>query len=195
MTKNATEQVILLWLWAIFLSSACGAGPYGFSRYYEPLDAEEPYHEKSRDVPYGVVAARPFDYQDTLLAWFGIVEGIEPMKDGRFLVRLSHHKHKDRHLCFDETSSSCRVTVHFKSSGNFSVAMHLNPEDMVPGLNKIQPGTLMRVFGKVRCWEEGKGNYKCNFDEKGGLMLQGVYYRQWPARYYSTTRAAGSMRR
>ena len=34
-----------------------------------------------------------------------------------------------------------------------------------------------------------------HFEEDGALRLEGVYYRQWPARYYSTTRAASSMRR
>jgi hypothetical protein len=195
MTKNGNKQLISLCLCAIFLSLACGAGPYGFSRYYQPSDSEKPYHEKAIDIPYGVVAARPYDYKDSLIAWFGIVEKIEPMKDGRFMVSLSHHRHKDRHLCYDEPQSSCRVTVHFKSSGEFSAALFLKPEDIVPGLDRVQPGTLMRVFGKVRCWEEAKGNQKCNFDDKGGVMLEGVYYRQWPARYYATTRAASGMRR
>ena len=64
---------------------------------------------------------------------------------------MSFHTHKERHLCESETSSSCRVTVNFKSTGGFSVLLSLKGEDLIPGLDKVQSGTLMRVFGKVRC--------------------------------------------
>ena len=31
--------------------------------------------------------------------------------------------------------------------------------------------------------------------DRGGVILEAVYYRQWPARYFVTNRAAASMRR
>ncbi len=195
MTSNTTMQISLVGVAFAWLVTACGAGPYGFARYYEPNDDEKQFHERATTVPYGVVASKPQDFENVLVAWFGIVEKAELIKDGRHLVRMTHHQHKERHLCADETSSSCRVTVNFKSSGGFSAALLLKPEDLVPGLDKIQPGTLMRVFGQVRCWKGEEVKKECAFDENGGIILDGVFYRQWPARFYSTTRAAGVMRR
>ena len=73
--------------------------------------------------------------------------------------------------------------------------LSLRPEDTVPGLDKVQPGTLMRVFGRVRCRQNEDEQMQCDYDEQGGILLEGVYYRQWPARYYVTTRAASQLRR
>ncbi len=174
-------------------AGACGAGPYGFSRYYTPIDEEKSYDESSREFTYGAVTARPKDYQDQLIGWFGVVESVKPADDGRYLIRLSYHKHKERHLCEGETESTCRVTVHYKSTGGFTAVLTLRPEDLIPSLEKVQPGTLMRVFGKVRCKKDANGDPKCAYDEKGGLILDGVYYRQWPARYYRTTKTMTRM--
>ena len=171
----------------------CGAGQYGYARYYEPLKEEEPYQETSKEFTFGAVTARPQDYTGQRIAWFGIVEKVQATKDGRSLVRLSFHTHKQRHLCEGETESTCRVTVHHKSTGGFSAALTLRPKDTVPGLDKVQAGTLMRVFGRVRCVENAKGEAMCDRDKDGGIILYTDYYRQWPARQYRTTRTAGKM--
>lgn len=71
----------------------------------------------------------------------------------------------------------------------------LKATDIEPGLERIQPGTLMRIFGKVRCRENADEQLECDYDDKGGVLLDGIYYRQWPAKYYLTTRAADSMLR
>ncbi len=184
-----------LFLAALFIALGCGPGRYGFSRYYAPNDDEAPFDKQAREYAYGVVAANPDDFDGQLIAWFGIVQSVRQTPDGRFALRLSHNKHKERHLCADEANSSCRVTVHFNSSGGFSALLKLNPEDLVPGLDKVQPGTLMRVFGYVRCRRDENDQMGCDYDEQGGILLDGVFYRQWPARYYVTTRAASSMRR
>ena len=173
--------------------AGCGSGPYSYARYYEPLEAERPYHETSREFTLGAVTARPQDFDGQLIAWFGIVEKVLDTKDGRSLVRLSFHKHKNRHLCEGETESTCRVTVNQGSTGKFAAAVFLKPEDMKPGLDKIQPGTLMRIIGKVRCVEDENGDPKCDTDAKNGIIIYCDYYRQWPARHYRTTRSAGKM--
>jgi hypothetical protein len=181
---------------AALIAVGCGAGQYGFSRHYTPLDDEEQYYEQSKEYPYESVTSDPADYDGKMLRWFGIVKKVEPTDDGRYRVQMSHQKHEDRHLCEGETHSSCRVTVHFKSSGAFSALLDLRQEDVVPGLDKVQPGSLVHVYGKVRChMDEDEEQLVCDYDDLGGPLLDGVYYRQWPARYYVTTRAAGSMRR
>jgi len=195
--KHPTLRRPSLLLLSMLMGSVagCGAGPYGFSRYYEPIKQEKSYHEKAQTFTSGAVTSRPQDYTDKLIGWFGIVEKVEATKDGHHLVRLSYHAHKSRHLCETEVSSSCRVTVHYKSTGGFSALLDLRPEDMIPGLDKVQPGTLMRVFGKVQCERIDRGKHRCERDEQGNVLLKGEYYRQWPARYYRTTRTANRMRR
>ena len=136
-------------LTAAFLLSACGAGQYGFSRYYVPLEEEESYHDQSREYTYTEISTKPENYKGRMIAWFGIVEKVTPTDDERFLVKLTQHQHKDRHLCSGESNGSCRVTVHFKSYGSFSTFIALRREDIVPGLDRVQPGTLMRVFGRM----------------------------------------------
>lgn len=182
-------------LLSIVFSTACGPGPYGFARYYEPNKMEKQFFKQAETPPYRVVAADPDQYRDALLLWFGIVQTMEPAAGGKQLIRLTHNKHKERHLCEGESSSTCRVTVHYKSTGSFSIVIKLRPEDTKSGLDKVQPGTLMAVYGRVQCDNTGDGQLRCAYDDQGGLLLDTVLYRQWPARYYVTTRAADGMRR
>jgi hypothetical protein len=182
-------------LLALFFSTACGPGPYGFARYYEPTKAEKPFFEQAEKHPYSIVAAKPDKYQDRLIAWFGIVQAVKATSDGRYLIHLTHNKHKQRHLCEGESSSSCRVTVHHKSTGGFSAVIDLRPADLRPGLDKVQPGTLMLIYGKVQCKKTEDEQLQCAYDDQGGLLLDSAHYRQWPARYYVTTRAAEALRR
>ncbi len=177
------------------LLSGCGAGPYGFSREYVPLREEKTLHAEGVEVPYAAVVTEPTEYQGKLIAWFGVVEAMDQAPDGRTLVRMAHRKHQDRHLCDGESNDSCRVTVQFSSQGGFSALVDFRPADLVPGLDKVQPGTLLRIFGKVRCVENDDEQVECEYDEQGGIVLDAVWYRQWPARYYVTTRAAAGMRR
>ncbi len=175
------------------LLCGCGAGQYGYARYYVPLDDEEPYHTASMEFTFGAVSARPQDYKGKLIGWFGIVEKVQPTEDGRALIRLEFHKHKARHLCEGETSDTCRVTVNQKSSGGFSAVVALTAKDKKPGLDKVQSGTLMRVFGRVRCIEDANGDPKCDLDSQDGVILYTEYYRQWPARHYRTTHSMKKM--
>jgi hypothetical protein len=175
--------------------AGCGAGPYGFGREYVPLREEQALHEQGVEYPYAAVVTGPTEYQGKLVAWFGVVEVMDRAPDGRYLVRLAHRKHQERHLCDGESADSCRVTVQFSSQGGFSALVDFRPADLVPGLDKVQPGTLLRIFGKVRCEENDDEQVECEYDEQGGIVLDASWYRQWPARYYVTTRAAGGMRR
>ncbi|MDD5306038.1 MAG: hypothetical protein PHU25_01835 [Deltaproteobacteria bacterium] len=193
-----SAQVRFLGLLAAALAPAfagCGAGQYGFSRYYVPLDDEESYDEQGKEYGYGDVTSSPSSFEGKLIAWFGVVEKVTQAPDGRYLIALSHRQHQERHLCDDDSSGSCRVTVHFKTSGGFSAIVALTATDTSPGLNKVQPGSLLRVFGKVRCKQNDEEQTVCEYDDRGGVLLDAVYYRQWPARYFVTTRAASTMRR
>lgn len=187
-------KTALFAIFALSMTAGCGAGPYGFSQTYVPLGEEEDLWDGSDAFTYEAVTSDPADYQGKTIGWFGVVEDVKEV-DGKFQIRLSHRKHQERHLCDSDSDRSCRVTVHFKSSGGFSAIVKLRPEDNVPGLDKVQPGSLMRIYGTVRCEENDDEQVECDYDDLGGILLDASYYRQWPARYFVTTRAAASMRR
>ena len=193
MKERRTDTPTILLIASLAMVIGCGAGSYGYSRYYVPLDEEESYHETSDVFTLGAVTARPQDYEGKLIGWFGIVEKIRPTKDGRSLIQLAFHKHKTRHLCEGETDDTCRVTVNHRSTGSFSAAVMLSEEDKRPGLDKVQPGTLMRVFGQIRCIEDDNGDPKCDRDGNSNIILYCDYYRQWPAREYRSTHSADKM--
>ena len=94
----------------IFLYSCYNPGPYGYDRYYVPLEEELRYAQKALSPPYIELIRDPDTYKDKLIAWFGVVKGIEII-GGKTIVYLSHRIHIKRHICADETRSSCRVTV------------------------------------------------------------------------------------
>jgi hypothetical protein len=175
--------------------SACGAGQWGFARTYEPLDAEEPFFEQEREYAYTDVNTNPADFRDKTIAWFGVVRKITQTDDGKYRVEMSHRKHQERHLCEGESASSCRVTVHFKSSGSFSALLDVRAEDLQAGLDKLQPNSLVKVYGKVRCRENDEEQFECDYDDVGGVLLDGIYYRQWPRRHYASSKAAATMKR
>jgi hypothetical protein len=174
---------------------ACGGGQYSFSREYTPLADEDELWEQAKEFTYTAVNTDPDDYDGKLIGWFGVVQKVEQGDDGRYRVQMSHRTHVKRHLCEGETSSSCKVTVQFKSSGGFTALLALRPEDVQAGLDKVQPGSLVRVYGKVICRENDDEQIECDYDDLGGIILDGEYYRQWPARHFVTTRAAATMRR
>jgi hypothetical protein len=176
-------------------AAGCGAGQYGFSKIYKPLDDEKAYDAASTEYVYEDVNSDPAAYEGKQIAWFGKVKSVVATDDGRYRIALAHHQHQPRHLCDSDADDSCRVTVHKESAGQFSALVKLRPEDTVPGLDKVQPGSLMRVFGTVRCRLNDEEKQECDHDESGGVLLDAVYYRQWPARYFVTTAASGEMRR
>ncbi len=191
--KNEIWDSKVFLLTAVIFVSSCGPGIYGYSKTYSPLKDEKVYYDTAREFTYAAVASRPQDFKDYLLGWFGIVESITPSADGRYLVKMQFHKHRARHLCDGETKSTCRVTVNQRSTGVFTVKLKIREQDLVPGLDKIQPKTLIRVYGKPICKKNADNEFQCEQDEQGGVVLEGEYYRQWPARHYRTTLASDVM--
>lgn len=169
---------------ALVLLAGCGAGgKYGFAREYHPLSAEKSYYEDATDVSYEDVRRDPNDYRGTLLGWFGVVTSVE-VNGTHAMAHMSYRTHQDRHLCGDETSGSCRVTVSDRQGGPFSATLELRSED-VSGRDRLWTGSLLKIYGSPTG----------SFDSDGGPILQTRWYRHWPRGTYVTTGAAGSMRR
>jgi len=163
----------------------CGSNPYGYAPEYVPLSEEEPYGERALAFGYEDVRRDPVKYKDKLVAWFGVVEDVQPVagKD-QVRVALGLRFHQERHLCTDQFDDSCRVTISEKVGGPFSALITLRPEDR-EGRDRVHTGSLLKIYGKALP----------DYDERGGPLLATEYYRHWPLGTYVNTRRAANMRR
>lgn len=168
----------------VMLAVGCVSNPYGFAPQYVPNSDEEPLMERAVEPSYEEVRRDPANYQQALVAWFGVVEQVHPAKGAEVRVTLNQHFHQDRHLCTDQFASSCRVTISEREGGPFSVLLTLQPEDR-EGRNRLYAGSLLKVYAHP----------KTDYDERGGPILRAEYYRHWPRGTYVTTRRSVNMRR
>jgi hypothetical protein len=171
------------WLLAGLLG--CGAGPYGYARTYVNLGDEEPYARRANDVIYDEVVRLPERYQGQLISWFGVVSSVEPGPSGAARVTLHHRTHQERHLCEEaEAENTCRVTINAENGGAFTALVRLTSADQ-NGENRVQTGSLVRVYGQLVPGEHGADN---------GPVLRVQYYRHWPRGQFVTTAARGNFR-
>ncbi|MFI5305723.1 MAG: hypothetical protein ACHQ53_00145 [Polyangiales bacterium] len=166
------------------LLSACGGNPYGYAPQYVPASDEGAYLEKGVDPGYEEVRRDPSSHQQELIAWFGLVEDVQPAAAGQSRIVMSLHFHQDRHLCSDQFDSSCRVTISDKAGGPFSALVTLRGEDR-DGRDRLYAGSLVKVYGHVMT----------EYDDRGGPIIRAEYYRHWPRGTYVTTLRSGNMRR
>src|SRR5690242_17248327 len=115
------------WLILIVLLSSLGCGggnPYGYAPEYVPLSDEEPFAERGMALAYEDVRRDPMGLANKTVAWFGVVEKVEPVAGSdKLRVAMQLHFHQDRHLCTDQFDSSCRVTISDKTGGPFSAVI------------------------------------------------------------------------
>ncbi|MEM9195338.1 MAG: hypothetical protein AAGF12_39575 [Myxococcota bacterium] len=161
-----------------------GGGQYSYAREYVPLGQEEEFLEQASPVSYEEVRRDPADFRESNLGWFGIVTRVQHEDGGNATVALTYRNHRERHLCGDERSSSCRVTVSERAIGPFSIQIQMRPEDR-EGQDRMWVGSLVKVYGSPTG----------DFDDEGGPLIRAAFYRHWPRGTYVTTGAAGSMRR
>lgn len=164
--------------------AGCGGGQYSFAHTYEPTGEERPYMDRATELSYEEVRrTRPEAQQ--LVGWYGVVvEAPQAQEDGTSRVLMSLRVHQERHLCSTSSSDSCRVTVSDREVGRFTGILTLRPEDR-EGQRRVWVGSLLKVYG-VATGEESV---------ETGPVLRVEWYRHFPAHYYVTTGAAGSMRR
>jgi hypothetical protein len=168
-----------------FVLLACAGNPYGYAPEYVPTSDEEEYFEKGTMQSYEDVRRDPSSYGNTLVTWFGIVEGVQSVgKNGETRVALNLRFHQERHLCTDQFDSSCRVTISEKEGGPFSALVTLRDEDR-EGQDRVYAGSLLRVYGHA----------VPDYDERGGPVIKAQFYRHWPRATYVTTGRRVNMRR
>jgi hypothetical protein len=164
--------------------AACGGGQYGFARTYSPLASEQTHFDRAEDATYQDLLRDPHRFEKTEVGWFGSVTNVAPGDGGKARLTLSLRAHQARHLCTDDSRSSCRVTVSEAQLGVFTVDLALKPDE-INGAERIWVGSLLKVYG----------THSGEFSEETGPVLNVSYYRHWPRGYYVTTAARGSMRR
>jgi hypothetical protein len=176
---------LLLLLAVLAPAAGCASNPYGYAPEYVPLSDEEPYQERGMALGYEDVRRDPVSYKDKMLAWFGVVQDVQPLpgKDA-VKVALELRFHQDRHLCTDQFDSSCRVTISEKAGGPWTAILTLRPEDR-EGRDRVHSGSLLKVYGKALP----------DYDDRGGPILQAEYYRHWPLGTYVNTARSTNMRR
>jgi hypothetical protein len=170
---------------SLWLAGCASGGAYNHARKYDPLDAEEPHFEASQTpVSLEEVKRDPNGYRNTELGWFGVVTGMGDVSNGKTRLDLSLRAHQPRHLCADESESSCRVTVSERDLGTFSVELALSPEQK-DGQERVWFGSLLKVYGHPT------GDYA----DDGAPMVDVTYFRHFPRGSYVTTASKGGMRR
>lgn len=185
MHRGASAFLLPLAALLVVAQVGCGgAGRYGYARTYVPLDDERAFSERAEETVYDEVRRAPESYQNQTLSWFGVVTGVE-LSGGTARVAMQLRAHQERHLCEDESESTCRVTVSARDGGPFTALVALRPDDAA-GENRVQPNSLLRVYGRLVAGE---------YDAQGGPVLRAAYYRHWPRGEYVTTAASANFRR
>jgi hypothetical protein len=161
------------------------AGPYGFSRSYAPIGAEEAAVQGSERYDPVMSKRLPDEWRGKKLDVFGVVLARGEGRDGLADLTLSVRRLAARNLCEEADESSCRVTVGDQELARVHALVKLSQNDNV-GNERVQPRSLVRVVGKL----EDQTN-----KEDGSDVLLSEFYRHWPAAYFVTEQARSFMRR
>lgn len=184
--QRSRRPLSVRWLPLLALCLACGsAGPYGHSRAYSPLDAEDA--AASGSERYDPVMARrlPQEWQAKKLELFGIVLARAEGRDGLADLTLSVRRLAARNLCESGEEETCRVTVGDQELARVHALVKLDQGDAI-GQKALKQQALVRVIGKL----EDHVN-----KEDGTDVLVASYYRHWPAAEFVTEQARSYMRR
>jgi hypothetical protein len=167
------------------LAACAGAGPYGHSPQYVPLDDETAATAGAREYDPVMVSRQPDEWRAGRTMLFGVVESRSAGPNGQALLKLGVRRLEARNLCRSGTDDdSCRVTV---SDGDFGIVWALVPlhgDDYV-GPHSVGLRSLLRVVGTI-------GQDVSPAD--GQPVLHATWYRHWPPFFYVTKSSASEMR-
>ncbi len=168
------------------LLASCGGDRYNFARSYEAYGDEGAFLEREVALSYEDVRRFPDRHAEELIGWFGTVTAIEDLDraTGEARLTLQYRRHQPRHLCSDERSGSCRVTVSQRQIGPFQALVTIRPEDLTDGTDRLWTGSLLKIYGHVT--DGGT--------QETGPIIEVEHYRHFPHGTFVTTAAAGSMR-
>jgi hypothetical protein len=171
-------------LLALLLVTACSsAGPYGFSRTYSPLDAEEDAAEGAKEYDPVMAQRDKTEWKKSKISLFGIVNKRVEGPGGTAYVTLSVRSLELRNLCEELDEATCRVTVGEREFAIVHALLKLSPSDDL-GEKSLNRGSLVRVIGKLTDEVD---------PEDGTPVLKADYYRHWPRNFFVTTASRPDM--
>ncbi len=167
------------------LAAAChSAGPYGYSRTYSPLSAEEDAAAGTKDYDPVMIEREPSTWRGQRVSLFGIVKQRKEAPGGMAYLTLSVRTLATRNLCDQMDEDTCRVTVSDHEFAVVHAMAKLRPEDSI-GKDSLATGSLVRVIG----------SFTDDVDKTDGMaVLQANYYRHWPRNYFVTMADRDHMR-
>jgi hypothetical protein len=161
------------------------AGPYGYSRSYVALAAEESAEAGAKTYDPVMVQRTPAEWKGKRVSVFGVVKTRTEGSGGAAYLTLSVRSLEARNLCDSEDEDSCRVTVSEREHAVIHAHAKLEAEDEI-GQKSVGPGSLVRVIGVI-------GD---DVDQNDGMpVLRANYYRHWPRNFFVTTADRANMRR
>ena len=168
----------------LVLASGCAsAGPYGYSRTYSPLSAEEDAAEGAREYDPVMAERDKAEWRKHKTTLFGVVTKRAEGPGGMAYVTLSLRNLEVRNLCEQLDEQTCRVTVSEHEFGIVHALLKLAPSDDI-GEKSLNRGSLVRVIGKLTDEVD---------PEDGSVVLKADYYRHWPRNYFVTTASRADM--
>jgi hypothetical protein len=159
------------------------AGPYGFSRTYTPLDAEEDAAEGAKEYDPVMAQRDKAEWKKTKVSLFGIVNKRAAGPGGTAYLTLSVRTLEVRNLCEELDEATCRVTVGEREFAIVHAVLKLSPSDDI-GEKSLNRGSLVRVVGKLTDDVD---------PEDGSPVLKADYYRHWPRNFFVTTASRPDM--
>jgi hypothetical protein len=170
----------------LLLTCACHSpGPYGYSRSYSALDAEQQAAEGARDYDPVMAERDEADWKRHKVSVFGVVTGRSEGQGGSAYLKLSVRGLEQRNLCEEMDEESCRVTVSEREFAVVHAVVKLSPGDDI-GAKSVGMGSLVRVIGKLSDEVD---------PEDGTPVIRTEYYRHWPRSYFVTTASRADMPR
>ncbi len=169
---------------ALLLVSACSsAGPYGYSRTYSALSAEEDAANGAHEYDPVMAERDKAEWKKNRVSVFGIVNKRADGPNGMAYLTLSVRTLEVRNLCEALDEATCRVTVGEHEFAIVHARVLLSPSDDI-GEKSVNRGSLVRVLGKLTDDVD---------PEDGTAIMKGDYYRHWPRNFFVTTASRPDM--
>ncbi len=169
---------------ALFLVTACSsAGPYGYSRTYSALSAEEDAANGAHEYDPVMAERDKAEWKKNKVSLFGIVNKRADGPNGMAYLTLSVRALEVRNLCEALDEATCRVTVGEHEFSIVHALVKLSPSDDI-GEKSVNRGSLVRVLGRLTDDVD---------PEDGSAIMKGDYYRHWPRNFFVTTASRPDM--
>lgn len=182
--RNERRAAALLLLPLASLAG-CGAGPYGHSRTYSPLDAEEVASQGAEEYDPVMVKRQPDAWQRKKVSLFGVVTRRADLAGGKADLTLSMRTLEPRNLCETSAEDSCRTTVSDSEHDRLHALVTFAAATDEIGQYSIGVGSLVRVVGTVAAPDANDATQ----------VVEASYYRHWPRGFFVTRSAASILRR